>query len=202
MPGLAGLITRMPRSEAELQLQAMLNAISHEDFYARGTWIDESLGVYVGWTAIKGSFADAMPLHTNRRDTYLIFSGEEYSDGRGAGISRSASSSKESDYLVQGLEQNDAFIESLNGMFHGLIADRNRGEVMIFNDRYGMHRLCYHEAKDAFYFGAEAKAILAARPELAQVNYKSLGEFASLSCILENRTIFKDINVVPAASIW
>ena len=37
---------------------------------------------------------------------------------------------------------------------------------MLFNDRYGMHRLYYHQAKEAFYFAAEAKAILAVRPEL------------------------------------
>ena len=30
---------------------------------------------------------------------------------------------------------------------------------MLFNDRYGMHRIYYHETKEAFYFAAEAKAI-------------------------------------------
>ena len=30
--------------------------------------------------------------------------------------------------------------------------------VTLFNDRYGMHRIYYHEAKEAFYFAAEAKA--------------------------------------------
>lgn len=201
MPGLVGLITQMPRSQAEVQLQAMLNSISYEDFYTRGTWIDESLGVYVGWTAIKGSFSDGMPLHSEKRDTYLFFSGEEYSDRRGARVSRSTNSSKEADYLVQEFEQSDAFIEGLNGLFHGLIADRKRGEVTIFNDRYGMHRLCYHEAKDGFYFGAEAKAILAARPDLREPDYGSVGEFLSFSCVLENRTIFKHIQTLPAASV-
>ncbi len=43
-----------------------------------GTWIDESLGVYVGWTVIEDSFADGMPLRDRNRDLTLIFSGEEY----------------------------------------------------------------------------------------------------------------------------
>ena len=80
--------------------------------------------------------------------------------------------------------------------------DRARGEVAIFNDRYGMHRLCYYEAKDGFYFAAEAKAILAARPETRELSYRSLGEFASFSCVLEDRTIFKAIQVLPGASVW
>jgi len=32
---------------------------------------------------------------------------------------------------------------------------------VLFNDRFGMHRLYYHESPDAWYFAAEAKAICA-----------------------------------------
>ena len=43
----------------------------------------------------------------------------------------------------------------------GLLVDRSEGTTTLFNDRYGIHRLYYHESADAFYFAAEAKAILA-----------------------------------------
>ena len=203
MPGIVGLITKLPRLEAEARLKKMLKAICHEEFYNSGTWIDESLGVYVGWTVLKHSFCDGMPLYNEKRDVCLIFSGEEYSDHRNAARGReSANGSTESAYLVRGYQQDPDFIKGLNGIFHGLIADRGRNEVTLFNDRYGMHRLCYYQAKDGMYFGAEAKAILAARPELRQIDYRSLGEFLSFSCVLENRTIFKEIQVLPAASVW
>jgi asparagine synthase (glutamine-hydrolysing) len=74
--------------------------------------------------------------------------------------------------------------------------------VLLFNDRYGMHRIYYHEAKDAFYFGAEAKAILAVRPELRRMDRKGLGEFVACGCVLENRTLFAGIHVLPPASAW
>ena len=105
-------------------------------------------------------------------------------------------------YLLQRYEQDRNFFQNLNGMFHGLIVDRGRGVVTVFNDRYSMHRLCYHQAGSTFYFGSEAKAILAARPELRSIDQRSLGEFVSLSCVLENRTIFKEVQVLPAASAW
>ena len=35
---------------------------------------------------------------------------------------------------------------------------------MLFNDRFGLQRIYYHEGKDAFYFAAEAKAILKVQP--------------------------------------
>ena len=98
--------------------------------------------------------------------------------------------------------QDPEFFSSLNGLFHGLVADGIDGSVRLFNDRYGMHRLCFHEARDAFYFAAEAKAILAARPELREPSMQGLGEFLACSCVLENRTIFKDIAVIPAGSCW
>ena len=51
MPGIVGLITKMPREWAEPQLLRMVEALRHESFYEIGTCIDESLGVYAGWAA-------------------------------------------------------------------------------------------------------------------------------------------------------
>jgi asparagine synthase (glutamine-hydrolysing) len=183
----------------------MLKTVQHERFYSSGTWANDSLGVYVGWTALKGSFSDHMPIGNEREDIQLFFSGEDYSDlsttqklqGRGHRIGPT-----ESAYLVHLYEEDPGFVQDLNGMFHGLIVDRTRGIVNLFNDRYGMHRLYYHESNGTFYFATEAKAILAVLPELRTNDLQGLGEFVACSCILENRTIFKDIHVLPAASCW
>jgi asparagine synthase (glutamine-hydrolysing) len=204
MPGIVGLITKMPRQKAEVELGRMVKAICHESFYNSGMLIDESLGVYVGWTALPGSFSDGMPLRNERGDVCLIFSGEEYSGRRtaqGGGQGRFAGST-ESEYLLGRYEEDSNFVQNLNGMFHGLILDQARGAATLFNDRYGMHRLCYHESEDVFYFASEAKAILDVHPELRTSDPRSLGEFVAYSCVLENRTIFKDIHVLPAASAW
>ena len=161
--------------------------------------------MYVGWVAHKNSFADGMPLKNEPGDVVLTFSGEDYADpelvGRLRQRGHSVSESKAS-YLAHVYEEDSSFPCSLSGMFHGLLADRTRGTVTLFNDRYGMHRICYHESEEGFYFAAEAKAILAARPELRTPSLKGLGEFVACSCVLENRTIFKDIHVLPAASAW
>src|SRR5438445_1585470 len=87
-------------------------------------------------------------------------------------------------------------------MFHGLAVDRRHKTATLFNDRYGMRRLYFHEAKNAFYFAAEAKAILAVRPELRRADARGLGEFVACGCVLENRTLFDRIFVFPGASAW
>ena len=205
MPGIVGLITKVPRERAEPELQAMLAALRHESFYRTGTWIDESLGIYVGWVAREGSFSDGMPLCNEREDMVLVFSGEEFPEPasarrlkeRGHKLGRGAPS-----YLVHLCEEDPTFPAGLNGRFHGLLTDRNRGTATLFNDRYGMHRIYYHESRAAFYFAAEAKAILAVRPELRSVDPRGLGEFVACGCVLGNRSIFKGVEVLPPASAW
>lgn len=205
MPGIVGLVTKMPRSWAEPQLLQMVEALRHEPTYTSGTWIDEQLGVYVGWVAREGSFSEEMPIKNEKEDVVLVFAGEEFPDPntkrqlkeKGHDVKEGGPS-----YLVHVYETDAAFPESLNGRFHGLLADRTRGVAMLFNDRYGMQRIYYHNSKEAFYFGAEAKAILAQRPELRALDFRGLGEFVSCGCVLENRTLFQGIDVLPPASAW
>ena len=205
MPGIVGFITQSPKEIAHPLLLRMVDALCHESFYVAGTWCDESCGIYVGWVAQKGSFSDGMPLCNETGEVVLLFSGEEYPDpgtlqslrDRGHEFNRVGSS-----YLVHLYEEDPQFPANLNGRFHGLIADRGRGSLMLFNDRYGMQRLYFHQSSDTFYFSAEAKAILAASPELRRVDWQSLAEFVSCGAVLENRTFFKGIQILPPASMW
>ena len=195
----------MPREQAERELSRMVEALRHESFYVTGTWADESLGVYVGWVARKGSFSDGMPLRNERGDVVLVFSGEEFPEpGTIEHLKRKGHEigSAGPSYLVHLYEEEPSFPAGLNGRFHGLVVDRSRGAATLFNDRYGMQRLYCHESKDSFYFAGEAKAILAVRPELRRMDPQGLGEFVSCGAVLENRTLFAGIQVLPPGSAW
>lgn len=200
MPGIVGLISKMPRAECVLQLERMLKAIRHEPFHHEGIWIDERLGIYAGWTAIAGSFGERMPLRDTSGTLSLILSGEVY-DGE-IGPRDMTGDGAHGTLLAELALDGERFPASLNGLFHGVVADRGRETATLFNDRYGMHRLYYHESPEAFYFACEAKAILAARPELRVPCPRGLAEFLAFSCVLENRTVFRDIFVLPAAARW
>ncbi len=205
MPGIVGLITKMPRQVAEQQLQRMVAALCHESSYVTGKWIDESIGLYAGWVLRKGSFADAMPVCNERGDLLLAFAGEEYPEPDTAKGLRERGHHLDSDgpsYLVHVAEEDPDFPKSLNGRFQGVLTNLANGTVTLFNDRYGLQRLYYHESREAFYFAAEAKAILTVHPELRVADARSLGELVSCGCVLENRTIFKGIVVLPPASAW
>ncbi|MGA3199225.1 MAG: hypothetical protein ABSD89_07435 [Halobacteriota archaeon] len=205
MPGIVGLITSMPRESAVQELLQMVEALHHENFYVTGIWAEESLGVYVGWVARKDSFSDGMPLRNERGDVVLVFSGEEFPEPRTKrGLSERGHKLdvRGPSYLAHLYEEDPSFPAGLNGRFHGLLTDRSRGNAVLFNDRYGMHRIYYHESKDAFYFAAEAKAILAVRPELRKMDPQGFGEFIACGAVMENRTLFEGIRALPPASAW
>jgi asparagine synthase (glutamine-hydrolysing) len=205
MPGIVGCVTRLPREHAEAEVRRMTGALLHESFYVAGTWADASLGVYVGWVARQGSFSEGMPLRNEHGDVVLAFSGEEFPEPGTAQRLKTQGHDLRLDgpsYLVHLYEEDESFPAGLNGRFHGLLTDRNRGTSVLFNDRYGMHRIYYHQSKDTFYFAAEAKAILAVCPELRRMDSRGLGEFVSCGAVLENRTLFEGIHLLPPASAW
>jgi asparagine synthase (glutamine-hydrolysing) len=186
----------------------MVEALRHESFYTTGTWVNESLGVYVGWAARQNSFSEGMPLRNERGDVTLVFSGEDYREPDAARrLKERGHACQEAgpSYLVHLYEEDSDFLKNLNGRFQGLIADSAQGTVTLFNDRFGLQRIYYHEAAGAdgaFYFSAEAKAILAVRPELRSADPRSLGEYIACGCVLENRTLFRDIHALPPGSAW
>jgi asparagine synthase (glutamine-hydrolysing) len=183
----------------------MVESVRHESFYETGMWSNEALGVYVGWAAREGSFGAGMPLVNEDGQVTLFFSGQEYPDpatlqnlkAKGHQVGAQAAS-----YLVHLYEDDPNFLLGLNGLFHGLAVDQRTGTVTLFNDRYGMHRLCYHQSNEAFYFATEAKAILAVSPRLREPDPVGLGEFVACSCVLRDRTIFKNIHALPGGSFW
>lgn len=208
MPGIVGIISKIPSDRAERELRRMVETMRHESFYESGTWRDPSLGIYVGWSARKGSFCDRLPIQNESRresrNQVLFFAGEEFGHKQSAASNGNgrATSPDDPSYLLDVAADDAAFPKCLNGRFHGFLINRSTGEASLFNDRYGMHRIYYHEAKEAFYFAAEAKAILAVCPELRRADPKALGEFVSCGCVLEDRTLFQGMHVLPGGSLW
>ena len=183
----------------------MVATLRHEPFYQTGTWVDESQGIYAAWSVPDGSFSNGMPLCNERGDVVLIFAGEEFPEQGLAHHLRAHGHTLEDcgpSYLVHLYEEDPSFPACLNGRFQGVLIDRTRGAAMLFNDRYGLQRVYYYESNDAFYFAAESKAILAVRPDLGAIDPRALGEFVSCGCVLENRTLFPGIHVLPPAAAW
>jgi asparagine synthase (glutamine-hydrolysing) len=206
MPGIAGIIRKIPYEGIANDLRLMVEAMRHETHYPTGSYISPELGLYVGWVNHQGSFSDCMPLVNHQDDVVLIFQGENFLDDESRSrLKRFSGSVDESNacYLMDLYQEfGENFFLRLNGWFSGIIVDLRKKRVTLFNDRFGMGRIYIHEGKDEFIFGSEAKSLLKVRPDLRSIEVESLAAQLRYNCVAKNRTLFKGISLLPAASRW
>jgi asparagine synthase (glutamine-hydrolysing) len=206
MPGIAGIIRRSSYERIGHDLTLMVDAMRHEEHYSAGKYVDESLGLYVGWTAQRGSFADCMPVVSPNKDVVLIFQGENFFDSatrtrlRRSGLETEGTTA--ASLLQAYLTLDEAFFNALNGWYSGVIADLRTKQIILFNDRYGMGRVYLHENQDEFIFASEAKAILSVRPARRRIAPQALAEYLRFNCVLGDKTLFSDISLLPNGSRW
>lgn len=184
----------------------MTRVMQHEIFYKSGTYSDEQAGLYVGWTCQPGSYCDCLPITNETGDLVLFFYGEHHADDDAAGrLHARGNGSPNSDarQLMHLFEEHRfGCLKQLNGWFHGVLLDKTRQEIVVFNDRYGMQRLYHYSDRDSVVFASEAKALLKVRPELRSMDPRGVGELLSCGAVLENRTLFSKLETLPAASLW
>ena len=206
MPGITGIISKLSKGKNEKKLQLMIDSMLHESFYNSGAYTDDKLGVYAGWVCHQDSFADCMPVWNEKKNAVLIFCGENYTDLElfdQLKAKHHEFDNSNASYLIHLYEEKGIdFLQELNGWFSGILIDIQAEKVFLFNDRYGMQRIFYYAGKDAFYFASEAKALLKVCPELREIDMKGFGEFLSCNCVLEHRTLFKNVFLLPGAAAW
>jgi asparagine synthase (glutamine-hydrolysing) len=206
MPGIVGIISQKPAVENAHCVQAMVATMRHESFYATGTFTAPELGVVAGWIAHENSFASKQVFQNENQDIALIFAGECFTDAETKNRlkqNRHTFSETGGDWLVHLYEEHgEKFFEKLNGLFSGLLIDQRQRKVFLFNDRYGMERIYWHETPDAFYFASEAKALLRILPELRAFDPDGVTQFLTFGSTLDERTLFRGIQRLPGGSFW
>ncbi len=191
MPGIVGIICSSGNPECPALVNAMLTTMKHENFYRTAKHSAPEMNTFAGFTGFEdstdGIFSD------ESGDVSVIFSGECFVG------SEIVSGNK----LIQ-LYKNEGpqFIEKLNGLFCGLLIDKQRQKILLFNDRYGIQRIYFHERNGAFYFASEAKALLRVLPEQRQFNPEGVADFLTFGCTLDWKTLYKGIETLPGASVW
>src|ERR1700730_15979184 len=206
MPGIVGFIAKQGCQEDFSTLESMVRCMMHERFYRSGTHVEAGLGLWIGWISEDGSFSDCLPIWNEEKNVCLIFAGEDFADAFDIKSLRSKGHLFDPDdasYLVHSYEEAGCkFFEKLNGPFSGILIDLREEKAVLFNDRYGLNRIYYHENDRGFYFASEAKSLLKVLPGTRRLDPVGLGEFLSCGCVLQNRTLFSGIELLPAGAAW
>src|SRR5262245_25144322 len=190
MPGIAGIIRARPAAECERMVTTMIATMRHEPFYESGAAFAGDLGVYLGWTAHPRSFAARECTAAKPPHLMSALAGE------------CVGGAPKTDIAALYTELGDGFVRALNGLFAGLVVDRQRARVLLFNDRYGLERLYYHETADCLYFASEAKALLAVLPDSRALNDDGVSQFLAFGCTHGQQTLFRGITRLEGGSLW
>src|SRR5574337_209363 len=134
MPGIAGIISKKSLTgKNEKDVRVMVDCMMHEPFYTSGVYVDRTMGIYVGWVNHKGSFSDCMPVYNKKKDTVLIFIGENFANSEIADQLKKKgfqSDYNDASYLMHLYQDDDAaFLKNLNGWFSGALVDLRTGQV-------------------------------------------------------------------------
>jgi asparagine synthase (glutamine-hydrolysing) len=192
MPGIAGIISqKISAVEGQRFVKTMLATMRHENFYATQNFSAPEMGIFSGGVTLENLptnlFSD------NEKKVALIFTGEIFLD------SEIATAEK----LIALYEKSgEKFFEKLNGLFSGLLIDQKSHRAFLFNDRFAMERIYWHENADGFYFASEAKALLRILPELREFDAQGVAQFLAVGCPLETRTLFRGIEKLPGGACW
>jgi asparagine synthase (glutamine-hydrolysing) len=100
-------------------------------------------------------------------------------------------------YRQQGLD----FIRNLRGYFSLAIWDGQNELLHLAADRFALRQLFYYRHGKHILFGSEVKAILTGCAILPESDEHGIADFLLLGMPLADRTFFKDIKLVPPASI-
>ena len=205
MPGFAGIIgSRDFSASTPSALDAMIRCLGREPSAVTGSWRHEPLGLQLAWASSPGGSPPVGLTWNGRRDIALVFFGDGPATVAGSALSPDPRlSGGWLPTLIDRYEEcGPQWIAELNGSFHGLIVDLREQTVILFNDRYGLNRVYFHQATDGLYFSTEAKSLLAALPALRQIDPRGLAEFFSVGCVLQDRSLFAGISLLPPGSLW
>lgn len=89
----------------------------------------------------------------------------------------------------------------LNGRYAIACYDKEKQALNVINDRKGFCKIYYTVSTGKFIFASEYKAILSIGNIGLGINSQALGDFLSLGYSTGNSTFFKNVHLVPPASI-
>jgi len=205
MPGIAGIVGAHVGRETGPLLQRMLASMTHESRYSVGSHVDADRSVGIGAVCLPPVSPDRVAAWNDAKDVLLFLSGECLLDRwplpRPAGGSADPTGARSIVRLYE--EHGKGFVGLLNGWFAGVLLDLRTGSLLLFNDRYGMHRVYYHtDGTGTFYFASEAKALMRVVPAVRAIDPDAMGEYLCYDCVLDNRSLYAGVGVLPGGSCW
>lgn len=186
-------------------LKKMTDVVSHRGPDGEGFWLDSFIGFgHRRLAIIDLSELGHQPMQTEDGNYVISYNGEIYNfhNIRAELTAKGYQFKSKTDtevVLKSFQEWGKTCVYKFNGMFAFAIWDKNKNELFIARDRYGIKPFYYYYKNGTFIFGSEIKAILQHPGVNVNVSIPALNEYFSFQNIFSDLTLFKDIYLLPAA---
>lgn len=206
MCGIAGALHRDGEPISPVILKRMTDSIAHRGPDGEGHYIDGYLGLgHRRLSIIDLSEAGHQPMATEDGRFVISYNGEVYNFNE-LRVELEASghrfhSRTDSEVVLKALAQwGEGAFTRFNGMFALALWDKQRKELLLARDRYGIKPLYYAKVGNKFLFGSEVKAILADPAYRTEMDREGLLEYLTFQNFFTDRTLFKDVRLLPQGS--
>jgi len=94
-----------------------------------------------------------------------------------------------------------AGLHRVNGAFAVAVWDRRERQLVLFNDRLGLHPLYYAQVNGGLLFGSGVRSLLAAPALNRTVDLVAINQFLVHDHVLDDRTLVESVRLLPQASV-
>ena len=200
MCGIVGLVTK---KEKENTIRLMNDRIKHRGPDGDGYFIDGDVALGHRRLSIIDLSTGDQPMFNEDGSVVTVFNGEIYNyqelKEELKALGHDFKTKSDTEVLVHGYEEwHTDLPKHLRGMFAFAIYDKNKNEVFLARDNFGIKPLYFAKMNDTFMFASEIKAFLDV-PDFEKVFNESILEaYLEFSFVPTNETFFKGVHRLDA----
>jgi asparagine synthase (glutamine-hydrolysing) len=207
MCGIAGIFQLNGQPVSPVDLRKMTDAVTHRGPDGEGFYLDSFIGLgHRRLSIIDLSALGHQPMQSTDEQVIISYNGEVYNfnELRKAleDLGHSFKSKTDTEVVLNAwIEWGADCVTRFNGMFAFAIWDKRDHSLYLVRDRYGVKPLYYACWDQVLLFGSEQKAILTHPASKKELDKKALLEYFTFQNIFTDRTLLKNIKLLPPASI-
>ncbi|MEW6072549.1 MAG: asparagine synthase (glutamine-hydrolyzing) [Planctomycetota bacterium] len=205
MCGIAGILCPPGERPPPGLLEKMAKILGHRGPDAHGVHADDELGLAHARLSVIDLAGGAQPMHSADGRHSIVFNGEifNYVELRDDLLARGRRfrTSSDTEVLLESYRSaGPDCVRGLNGQWAFAIWDRAARELFLSRDRPGVRPLFYTIAGGAFLFASEVKALFLHPAVSREIDPRGLDQTFTFWHPIGDRTIFRDIRVLPPGS--
>lgn len=195
MCGICGIIRKGDNKDI---IKKMNDRIMHRGPDGEGYYIDGDVAFGHRRLSIIDLSTGDQPIYNEDNSVVTVYNGEIYNylelRSELESLGHKFKTKSDTEVLVHGYEEwHTDLPKHLRGMFAFAIYDKNRNEIFLARDNFGIKPLYYAKMNDSFMFASEIKSFLDVPDFKKEFNEEILETYLEFSFVPTNETFFKGV---------